>query len=82
MPLIAAGTSGTPAASAIRAAPVRGRASNFFRSPFCRRVPSGNIATMLPSRAELDRGLDRHRVALAAPDGKGAAPRITVSRRA
>src|SRR5207248_9412553 len=32
-------------------APERGRASNFFTSPFVRRVPSGNIATTFPSRA-------------------------------
>ena len=50
MPLIAAGTSGTPPSSAIRAAPLRGRASHFFTSPFVRRVPSGNIATGQPSR--------------------------------
>ena len=46
MPLIAAGTSGTSAASAIRAAPPRGRAVNFLRSPFSRLVPSGNMATI------------------------------------
>ena len=45
-----AGTSGTPASSAIRAAPVCARASYFFRSPFFRRVPSGNMTTMCPSR--------------------------------
>ena len=43
-----AGTSGTPASSAIRAAPVRQRASCFFRKPFLRRVPSGNITTAFP----------------------------------
>src|SRR5205814_1739166 len=51
VPLTATGTSGTPASRAIRAAPERGRASNLFTRPFVRRVPSGNIATTLPSRA-------------------------------
>ena len=41
----------TPASSAMRAAPVRGRASKRLTSPFARRVPSGNIATGWPSRA-------------------------------
>ena len=50
MPTIPAGTSGTPASSAIRAAPVCARASYFFRIPFFRRVPSGNMTTMCPSR--------------------------------
>ena len=44
------GTSGTPASSAIRAAPECARASRVLRSPFCRRVPSGNITTTCPSR--------------------------------
>ena len=50
MPTIATGTSGTFASSAIRAAPVCARASYFFRSPFLRLVPSGNMTTMCPSR--------------------------------
>ena len=50
MPTIPAGTSGTPASSAIRAAPVWARASYLLRSPFFRRVPSGNITTTCPSR--------------------------------
>ena len=51
VPFTAAGTSGTPASSAMRAAPERGLASKRFTSPFVRRVPSGNIATTWPSRA-------------------------------
>ena len=51
MPLIPAGTSGTPASSAIRAAPVCACASYVLRRPFLRRVPSGNIAITWPSRA-------------------------------
>ena len=35
VPLIAAGTRGTPAASAMRAEPWCARGVNFFRSPFC-----------------------------------------------
>ena len=49
-PQMAAGTSGTPASSAIRAAPERQRASCRLRRPFSRRVPSGNMTTMCPSR--------------------------------
>ena len=49
--MIPAGTSGTPASSAIRAAPLCADASYFLRSPFRRRVPSGNIAITCPSRA-------------------------------
>src|SRR5438477_655511 len=48
VPLIAAGTSGTPASWAMRAAPVCGRARHFFRTPFFCRVPSGNITTISP----------------------------------
>ena len=50
VPEMPAGTSGTPASSAIRAAPERQRASCRFRRPFSRRVPSGNMTTMCPSR--------------------------------
>jgi len=49
VPEIAAGTIGTSAASPTRAAPLCGRAANFFLTPFTRRVPSGNMATILPS---------------------------------
>ena len=50
VPAIPAGTSGTPASSAMRAAPVCQRASYRFRSPFARLVPSGNITTACPER--------------------------------
>ena len=45
VPTIAAGTNGTPAASATRAAPVCGRGERVLRNPFSRRVPSGKIPT-------------------------------------
>ncbi len=72
VPCTAAGTSGTPASSAIRAAPVRGRASRVFSSPFVRRVPSGNIATIFPSRASCTAVSIATRVALAALHRKRA----------
>ena len=51
VPLMPAGTSGTPGLEGDpRRAGVR-PASNVLRRPFRRRVPSGNIATTLPSRA-------------------------------
>ena len=40
------GRAARSASSAIRAAPVCARASYFFRNPFLRRVPSGNMTTM------------------------------------
>ena len=50
VPEIPAGTSGTPASSAMRAAPVCQRASCRFRMPFRRLVPSGNMTTAWPAR--------------------------------
>ena len=50
VPPIAAGTRGAFAVSAIRAAPVCGRAVRRFTSPFVCRVPSGNMTTISPSR--------------------------------
>src|SRR5205085_1171684 len=47
---LGAGTSGAFAVTAIRAAPVCARGLNFFRSPFSRRVPSGNMTTTSPER--------------------------------
>ena len=74
-PQKAAGTSGTPASRAMRAAPVCQRASNFFRRPFSRRVPSGNMTTTWPSRQRRDRRLDRLLVALPASHLEAAAGR-------
>ncbi len=59
---------------------MRGLASNFFTSPFVRRVPSGNIATTFPSRAS------RTAVSIATVSccprwtGKAPAPSISVLR--
>ncbi len=51
VPAIPAGTSSTPASSAMRAAPECQRASCRLTMPFRLRVPSGNMTTALPSRA-------------------------------
>ena len=67
VPFTAAGTSGTPASSAIRAAPERGLASKRFTSPFVRRVPSGNIVDDVALAREPHGRLDRLDVALPSP---------------
>ena len=72
---MAAGTRGTPASSAIRAAPLRQRASCRLRSPFSRRVPSGNMTTMCPSRQSRWAGSHRLQVVLAATDPQGTTGR-------
>src|ERR1051325_7297531 len=50
VPVIAAGTRGASAVSAMRAAPVCARAVCLLRRPLARRVPSGNITTISPAR--------------------------------
>ena len=79
-PSTAAGTSGTPASSAIRAAPVRGRASKRLTSPFFRRVPSGNITTRAPrARAARRSRSPRRRAGPGAPEMRPTPFRTRVS---
>ena len=68
----AAGTIGTPAASAMRAVPLWGRGWWRLRSPLLRRVPSGKHRHHAPFPAERDGGLEGLAIALPAAHREGA----------